>query len=106
MFGLCEGQSELRNRSFLGFLSAYLVLFSPNLSVDSPIDCSPNLIKGIHANSIPSTSDSHENPTLFHNHDRLEGHSANQGVRHGSRRSNERNDVQSLGMAYEQIMGC
>ena len=97
-FDLRKGNPELCSNGFPGFLPTRLILFPPDLGVYSPIDRSPNLIKGIHADPIPPAGYGHENATLFHNHNGLEGHSPNQGIRHGSWRGNERYDVQPLSM--------
>jgi hypothetical protein len=105
VFDPCESKPEVCGSGLLSFLSTNPILFSPDLGIDSPVDRSPNFIEGIHADSIPPTSNSHENATLLHNHNGLEGYPADQGVRHGGRGSNERYDVQSLGMTYEQVMG-
>ena len=98
-FGLWKAEPELCSSYLLGFLPTCFVLFPPNFGIDSPIDCPPDLIESVDADSIPPTSNSHKDATLFHNHDRLEGYSTNQCVRRGSGRGNERDDVQPLGMA-------
>ena len=98
-FGLWKAEPELCSSDLLGFFPTCFVLFSPNFGINSPIDRSPNLIESVHADSIPPTSNSHENAALFHDYDRFEGHSANQGVRRGGGRSNKRYDIQPLGMA-------
>jgi len=98
-FGFWEAEPEFCSSNLLSLFPTRFVLFSPNFCINSPIDRSPDLIESVNADSIPPTSNGHENATLFHNHDRLEGYSANQGVRRGSRRSDKWYDVQPLGMA-------
>lgn len=105
VFCFDETKPKVSSGEFLGLLPACLIFLSLNLGIDSPIDRSPNFVKGIHADTIPPTCDSHENTTLFHNNNRFKGHSANEGIRHGGGRSNKGYDVQTLSMTQKQIMG-
>jgi hypothetical protein len=98
-FVLNKTETKVIRSKLLGFLSPRLIFLSSNLGIDPPIDRSPNLIEGIHADTIASACDSNENATLFHNNNGLEGHSTDQGVRYGCGRGNEGYDVQTLGMA-------
>lgn len=93
-----------RHRS-LRLLPACPFPFTPDLNVHPPLYHSPDLFQSIYPDTISAARDGNKHATMLHHHDALEGRSAYQGIWLKCWRRYERENIQSLRMAQQEIMG-
>ena len=75
------------------------IFLAANFHVKTPLHCLLDFIESIDAHTIAAASDGDENPSVLHDDDTLERHAPDEGVRLRCRRRNERQDVETLGVA-------
>ena len=75
------------------------IFLAANLHVETPLYCLLDFIESIDAHTITAASDCHENASVFHYDNTLERHATDEGVRLRCRRRNERQDIETLGVA-------
>lgn len=90
----------------LCFISPCTLLLPTYLDIETPFHSLLDLLQGIDPYAITATGDSDEDTSVFHDDYALEADSAYQCIRLRRGRRGQRQDIETLGMTEEEVVGC
>ena len=98
------GDVKAVHDKFLDGVSTGAITLAPHLHVDAPLDGFFDLFESIYADAIPPASNGNKDAALLHDDDVLEADTANKGIWLGGGRGYEGEDIQTLGVAKEEVV--